>query len=95
MKMNIDNSLVRIDESKPKICHFNITSISAKKCMVLAKLMAGVDIIAIQETHTSSSEELKKRGTIPGFTLIDAIHSTALLMESQRMPRMRWHHSAV
>jgi exonuclease III len=71
------NPLLQIEYAKLKICHFNITSISAKKCMSLANLMEGFDIIAIQETHTSSPTELMKRGTIPGFKLIDAIYSNA------------------
>jgi hypothetical protein len=34
-----------------------------------------IDIVTVQETHTGSEENLRKRGTIPGKTLIGAFYS--------------------
>jgi exonuclease III len=36
-----------------------------------------IDIIAIQETHTTSDLNLLNRGKLSGFKLIGAIHSNA------------------
>jgi Reverse transcriptase (RNA-dependent DNA polymerase)/Endonuclease-reverse transcriptase len=64
--------------SNIKICHINIEGISVSKSEYLARLMldADVDIVAIQETHASSDENLQRRGTLPGYSLIGAIHSS-------------------
>jgi Endonuclease-reverse transcriptase len=60
-----------------KICQLNIEGISISKCEYLARLMReeDIDIIAVQETHTASEESLRRRGSIQGYTLIDAIYS--------------------
>jgi Reverse transcriptase (RNA-dependent DNA polymerase)/Endonuclease-reverse transcriptase len=60
-----------------KICHINIEGISLPKSEYLARLMReeDVDVIAVQETHASSEESLRRRGTLPGYTLIGAIYS--------------------
>uniref|UniRef100_A0A1B0D7V9 Uncharacterized protein n=1 Tax=Phlebotomus papatasi TaxID=29031 RepID=A0A1B0D7V9_PHLPP len=60
-----------------RICHLNVEGMSKAKSEYLARLMRDerVDIIAIQETHTISDENLRSRGSIPGYVLVDAIHS--------------------
>jgi hypothetical protein len=60
-----------------KICHLNIDGISASKSDYLSHLMREhkIDIVAIQETHTTSDFNLRNRGKLPGFKLIGAIHS--------------------
>lgn len=59
-----------------KICHFNIESISRDKCALLSRIMLeeGVHVICLQETHTKDDEDLRKRGFIPGFRLLSAVH---------------------
>jgi hypothetical protein len=60
-----------------KICHLNIKSISASKSDYLSRLLREheIDIVAIQETYTTSHLHLLNRGKLPGFKLIGAIHS--------------------
>ncbi|XP_055714426.1 uncharacterized protein LOC129808680 [Phlebotomus papatasi] len=60
-----------------RICHLNVEGMSKAKSEYLARLMRDerVDIITIQETHTISDENLRSRGSIPGYVLVDAIHS--------------------
>jgi len=59
-----------------RICHLNIEGISKAKCEILSKIMIDnkVDVIALQETHTTDEADLQKRGYIAGYTLIGAIN---------------------
>lgn len=59
-----------------RVCHLNIEGISTAKSEILSKLMREekVDVIALQETHTIDEADLHKRGQVPGYTLIGAIH---------------------
>uniref|UniRef100_A0A1B0DJV0 Endonuclease/exonuclease/phosphatase domain-containing protein n=1 Tax=Phlebotomus papatasi TaxID=29031 RepID=A0A1B0DJV0_PHLPP len=34
-----------------------------------------IDLIALQETHTKDDDDLKRRGNIPGYSLVAALHS--------------------
>jgi exonuclease III len=63
--------------SNLKICHINIEGISILKSEYLGRLMhdEDKDIVAVQETHAGSEENLRVRGTIPGYTLIGAVYS--------------------
>jgi exonuclease III len=60
-----------------KICHLNIEGILASKSDYLSRLMREheFEIVAIQETHTTSDLNLLNRGKLSGFKLIGAIHS--------------------
>jgi exonuclease III len=60
-----------------KIYHLNIEGISTSKSDYLSRLMREheIDIVAIQETHTTSDLNLLNRGKLLGFKLIGAIHS--------------------
>jgi exonuclease III len=64
-------------EPNLRICHLNIESISASQSEYLARLMRDneIDIIALQETHSTSDTNLINRGEIPGYKLIGEIHS--------------------
>jgi hypothetical protein len=64
-------------ESTLKICHINIEGIFISKSEYLAHLMhdEDIDIVAVQETHAESEENLRRRGTIPGYSLIGAVYS--------------------
>jgi exonuclease III len=55
--------------SNLKICHINIEGISISKSEYLAHLMhdEDIDIVTVQETHTESEEDLRRRETIPGY----------------------------
>jgi hypothetical protein len=57
--------------------YLNIEGISASKGEYLARLMRDndIDIIALQETHSTSDTNLISRDEIPGYKLIGAIHS--------------------
>jgi hypothetical protein len=57
--------------SNLKICHINIEGISISKGEYLACILhdEDVDIVTVQETHAGSEENLRRRGTIPGYTL--------------------------
>lgn len=59
-----------------RICQLNIEGISKAKSDYLSRLLSDekVDVVLIQETHTSSHETLQKRGNIPGFKLLAAIN---------------------
>jgi hypothetical protein len=35
-----------------------------------------IDIVTVQETHAGAEENLRRGGTIPGYTLIRAVYST-------------------
>jgi hypothetical protein len=63
--------------SNLKICHINIEGISISKSEYLARLMhdEDINIVTVQETHAGSEENLRKRGTIPGYTLIGAVYN--------------------
>jgi exonuclease III len=63
--------------SNLKICHINIEGISISKSEYLARLMhdKDIDIVTVQETHAGSEDNLRYRGTIPGYTLIGAVYS--------------------
>src|SRR5699024_204694 len=52
------------------ICQLNIEGISKDKCDFLSKMASRerVDVIVLQETHTSSEMDLFSRGQIPGYT---------------------------
>jgi hypothetical protein len=61
--------------SNLKICHINIegiSGISISKSEYLARLMhdEDIDIVTVQATHAGSEENLRRRGTIPRYTLI-------------------------
>ena len=60
-----------------KICHLNIEGISQSKSDYLSRIMneLNVDVIHLQETHATSRPNLLNRGTIHGYTLIDATYS--------------------
>lgn len=62
-----------------KICQLNIEGISWAKCQVLEKNLRSndIDVVAIQETHTENTEQLTKRGTIPGYDLLGAVYHRA------------------
>jgi hypothetical protein len=34
-----------------------------------------IDIVTVQETHAGSEENIHKRGTLPGYTLVGAVYS--------------------
>src|SRR5699024_3509502 len=61
------------------VCQLNIEGISKDKCDFLSKmaLRERVDVIVLQETHTSSEMDLFSRGQIPGYTLVDFINSAS------------------
>jgi exonuclease III len=51
------------------ICHINVEGFFSSKSDYLARLMLKekVDVIAVQETHTSSAESLRRRGNLTRF----------------------------
>lgn len=59
-----------------RVCHLNIEGISKDKCEILTKIMTSnnVDVIALQEAHTTDKTNFQKRGYIAGYTLIEAIN---------------------
>jgi exonuclease III len=62
--------------SNLKICHINIEGVSISKSEYPARLMhdEDIDIVTVQETH-ASEENLRRRGSIPEYTLIGAVYS--------------------
>src|SRR5699024_12557098 len=54
---------------KLTVCQLNIEGISKDQCDFLSKmaLRERVDVIVLQETHTSSEINLFSRGHIPGY----------------------------
>jgi exonuclease III len=60
-----------------KICHNNVEGIFISKSEYLARLMREEkeDIIAVQETHAVSEENLRKRETMSCYVFIGAIYS--------------------
>lgn len=60
-----------------KILHFNIEGISKDKSAIVAELakLNGIDVIALQETHLKDDKDLKTRGIIPGFDVIESLYS--------------------
>jgi exonuclease III len=61
--------------SNLKIYHINIEGISISKSEYLARHMddEDIDMFTVQETHAESEENLRRRGTIPGYALIGAV----------------------
>lgn len=59
-----------------RICHLNIESISYAKSQYLSKILKkdNIDLVAIQETHCDTEEQLRKRGRIPGYELLGATY---------------------
>jgi len=68
MTLNISTDL--------RVCHLNIEGISKAKCEILSKIINNndVDVIALQETQTVYDSDLKKKGYIARYTLIEAIY---------------------
>lgn len=60
-----------------KICQLNIEGISKDKSDYLSKICIdyGIDVIALQETHTATEEQLRTRGSIDGYHLVDFLCS--------------------
>ncbi|KAL1115382.1 hypothetical protein AAG570_007412 [Ranatra chinensis] len=71
-----------------RICHLNIESISYSKSQYLSKLLKqdNIDLVAIQETHCNTEEQLNQRGKIPGYDPLGAtyhhIYGVATSMKS-------------
>ncbi|KAL1115417.1 hypothetical protein AAG570_007447, partial [Ranatra chinensis] len=69
-------------------CHHNIESITYSKNHYLSKLLKqdNIDLVAIQETHCNTEEQLKQRGKIPGYDALGAtyhhIYGVATYMKS-------------
>lgn len=59
-----------------QICQLNIEGISREKSEYLTHVLdeQKIDVLALQETHTVDDEDLLKRGRIPGFSIIAALH---------------------
>lgn len=60
-----------------RICQINVEGMSRAKAEYISKLSADEDlnVVLVQETHTSSREDLELRGVIPGFDMVVAEHS--------------------
>lgn len=60
-----------------RICQINVEGISCAKSDYLSKLCAdeNIDVALVQETHTGTIEDLKKRGKVEGFELVAAENS--------------------
>lgn len=73
------NSLTRNLGPSVRICHINIENISYSKSQYLSKLLKNdnIDLVAIQETHCNTEEQLQKRGKIPGYELLGATYHHA------------------
>ncbi|KAI5755895.1 uncharacterized protein LOC108253156 [Diaphorina citri] len=56
-----------------RICQINIEGLSASKSDYLL-LDHNIDILLIQETHTSDSEQINSRGKISGFDLVSSLN---------------------
>ena len=58
------------------ICQLNIEGISQAKCTHLSRLLRqnNVDIVLIQETHTTSEYQLRTRGCIDGYEPVGATY---------------------
>lgn len=58
-------------------CHLNIEGISKSKYDVLSKIVEKnlIKILALQETYTTDEEDLRKRGYISDFQIVEAINS--------------------
>lgn len=65
------------------MCHLNIECISKANGETLSGLLTEnkIDVVSLQETHTSTEDEFLSRGRITGYRLIGetykALHSTA------------------
>lgn len=59
-----------------RILQLNIEGISKAKSDYLSRLLTDekIDVVLVQETHTSSDEVLQKRGNIPSYKLLAAIN---------------------
>lgn len=59
-----------------RILQINIECISAAKSDNIAKILHEnrVDAVNIQETHTGDDMDLDKRGQLPGYSLVKAVH---------------------
>lgn len=59
-----------------RICHLNIEGISRSKCEFLQRVLTQnkIDVVAIQETHAESEDQLVSRGNIPGFEILGATY---------------------
>lgn len=59
-----------------RICQINVEGLSKSKSDYLSRLMTEekIDILVLQETHTSDDHQLRLRGTIQGFNLLSAVN---------------------
>lgn len=62
-----------------RICQINVEGMSRSKAEYLSKFSAegNLNVLMVQETHAASLDDLNARGTIAGFDLIAAEHSSA------------------
>lgn len=60
-----------------RVCQLNVEGISRAKCDLLHKILIDydVDVLAIQETHTETEDQLRSRARIPGYELIGATYN--------------------
>lgn len=58
------------------IVHFNIESISRAKCEILSQILTQYDVsvVCLQETHTRDETDFIRRGYVPGYVCIGALH---------------------
>lgn len=75
-------------QQRKLLLQLNVEGISRAKSEVLTRLLEeeDVDIVVLQETHSDSLEDLKKRGIIYGYTIIAAessrIHGIATYVKN-------------
>lgn len=73
---SFQNHQSRGDGQLIRIMQLNIEGISSAKSEYLHKILhdLNIDVVNIQETHTKDNQDLQRRGRIPGYTLVKAIH---------------------
>lgn len=76
---NVNKPTIRNIGKPIRICQINVEGISRPKSEFLSKFLEeqNVNVAVIQETHTSTLEQLAARGIISGYEMIVAEHSRA------------------
>lgn len=62
-----------------RVCQLNIEGISRSKSEILSKILKlnDIDLVILQETHATDSQQLTSRGKITGYELLGATYHHA------------------
>lgn len=76
-QLNMQNTATRNIGPVIRLLQINVEGISRAKSEYLGRLLIeeNIDVVHVQETHAETSEDLLRRGKIPGYELLSSVDS--------------------